>query len=109
MKIVHGEDVTLALLVKDSEGEAYDLSGTTEITARFQKTDNTILSKLKTDGDVVITSAVNGRMTVALSDSDTTLLKKGDNLGFELWIDVGSTRRIVQFLRVIDVAQKMFS
>jgi len=108
VKIVHGEDITLALRIKDSKGNPYDLTGVTEVTARFQKTDNTVLSKTLSSGSVVIESPTHGTLSVELLDADTSQLKKGDGQSLEVWIDVGQSRRIAQFVKSLNVASKLF-
>jgi len=99
ISIVKGEDRTINLKIVDTEGEPYDLTGYTEITAKFPTTSGTALTKTySASGGITVTSAEAGRLAIALTDTDTALLLSDDNRqDFELWIDKGTARRIVQF------------
>lgn len=97
IKIIKGEDRTLSVqLVTEGEDgvlNPFDLTGFTEIEARFRKADNTILSKLQSMSGIVVTNAVLGMLNVVLTDTETALLKEGNRLGFHIIVDIGTTRR----------------
>jgi len=106
-KIYQGEDRTLKCFLKNEEGNAYDLTGVTEITAKFVGTSATVEVTLA-DGDIAVVSpAGGGELTITLSDTNTALLKKGIT-SFEVLVDKGTERRIVQFLQALEVVQSLF-
>ncbi len=101
--IVQGEDRTLSLIVRLSNGSSFPLAGVTEITARFRKTDGTFLEKLLSLTQVVVTDAPAGKFTVALTDADTLLIRVGALQTFEVYFDFGTTRRIARYVQRLTV------
>lgn len=102
LTIIQGEDRVLSLRVKRSDDGSVDLTGVTEITAKFLKTDSTTLEIKMTDvgAPVVVTDAPAGRFTVSINETQTALLqKKSDPYDFTVVIDWGSTRRIVNYVK----------
>ena len=107
VKIVQGEDRVLKLRLRsptcEDETEPFDLTGNTEIEVRFKKQDGTTLSKLKTTGGVVVTNLILGKFDVVLSDAETALLKIGSRQSFTVVVDIGTTRRVINFDSVLTV------
>jgi hypothetical protein len=101
--IVQGEDRTLNLVVKTSEGEPFDLTGATEIDARFMNEDRTVLSKLLSLNKVVINEAKLGKLSVILAAAETALMKAGERQSFEVHITIGGEVRIVQYLQNLTI------
>jgi hypothetical protein len=93
-RIYHGEDKTITVDL----GHHYNMTGATEIQAIFQKTDGTFLTKKLTDSPTAITvvDALEGKFTVALTDTETKLLLVGDVVLFEIKYDIGTATTIVQ-------------
>jgi len=106
--IVAGSDRNLVLrvVVKETD-EPLDLTGATSIKARFQNEDDSILEKTLATG-VTILNALTGKIQVALTDTDTALLKVGEKQGFEVEIDIGAQKSIVQFKEVLTVIARLF-
>jgi len=52
VKIVQGEDKTITVTLKDGNGDAYDLTAATEITAEILKSDDTCVSVTLTGGKI---------------------------------------------------------
>jgi hypothetical protein len=108
--IVKGEDVTLTVNIRDADDNPYSLSGITEITARFPKDSSTAaVEKTLTDTSIVIVSSTLGQITIALTDTDTALMKAGSQQSLELFLDVGTTRRIVQLRNMLSINAKLFT
>lgn len=89
LKIIQGEDRTLTVLLKKSDGTAYDVSTATEIQADFCDvvTPGTI-SKTLTGTDIVV-QAQTGQITIKLGDADTPLLDVGTQ-GFTITVTEAS-------------------
>jgi len=106
--LVAGSDRNLILrvVVKETD-EPLDLTGATGIKARFQKEDDTVLEKILASG-VTVLNALTGKIQVALTDADTALLKVGEKQGFEVEIDIGAQKSIVQFKEVLTVIARLF-
>lgn len=107
--IIRGSDreLFLRILVKDT-GEPFDLTGATEISASFRNEDGTTLTKLLTTLGITVISAEAGKIKVTLTDANTVLLKVGVDQDFEVVIDIGSVRSIVQFKEALNVEAKIF-
>lgn len=109
MRIIRGEDRVLGLRATktglcDSEPAlSYDLTGATEITVKLLKSDNTYLLKTLTGAAVAITSAINGQFTVALTDAETLTLRTGENMSFDVEVEKGTEKRIVEFKNQLTV------
>lgn len=105
--IVKGEDRTLNVkLVTPQENGIYDpfdITGVTQIEARFKNADNTVLSKLLTISGVLLVNAASGSISIVLTDTETALLKEGSRLGFHVIVDIGTTRRRINFDKSITV------
>lgn len=106
-KIIQGEDRTIKASIKTESGAAFDLTGVTEITACFKKSDNSYLSVTQTGGQIAIQgSAGAGEIAISLFDTDTELLALG-NQSFEVLIDKGTERRIVQYVSKLNVVKRI--
>jgi len=108
VSIVHGEDklITIRVISKSTE-EPFDLTGAT-VSVKFAKTDGTTLTKSVGAG-VTIVNAVAGKMEVLLSDTDTALLKAGENQDFEAIVTVNTVTSILQFRRALSIFEKIFT
>jgi hypothetical protein len=104
LDIYQGQDKSFAIRLIDANGEPFDLGTMTEITARFVKTTSGILAKTLTGGAIALNgdSAV-GKFTITLSDTDTATLKTGAHLRFELYVDLGTDRHVIQSPRLLNV------
>ena len=90
VNIIKGEDRTITVSLKNENGDAYDLTGNTEIEACFAGESGTI-SKTKTGRAItVVGSADCGKITIKLDDTDTSDLPAGTS-GFTITITEAST------------------
>lgn len=67
------------------------------------------MNKNQTGGDITIVGSQpqNGKIKVKFSDADTVLLKVATDQDFELLIDEGTNRKIVQFLKELKVYKRV--
>jgi hypothetical protein len=95
IKIVKGEDKTITIqLISEEDKSYYDLSDATGIAVAFKQQSGSALSK-ELDAGVSIVSALAGKISVTLTDTETALLKEGELLPIYVTLDVGSTKTIV--------------
>lgn len=106
VKIVQGEDKTVNLRLRDENGDPFDITGATPLKAIFKKTDGTLLEKGLGTG-VVIVNGPAGKLTVDLEDADTALLKVGEFQDFEVEINIGTAKTIVQFQKALTVRRRL--
>lgn len=96
VKVIKGEDRVLNFQISDEDTQGYfDLTTATAITACFKNQDLTTLSKTLASGAVAIVTAIAGKLSVTLTDTETALMYADDAAPVYIMIDVGSTRRIV--------------
>lgn len=109
LELVQGEDIEFEIKLEDESQDAYDLTAATEITFSVKKADGTTLSKTLSSGAISIVNSlpVNGKIKVALTDTDTNLLKASADQDMELLIDEGTNRKIVQFLKQLKVNKRV--
>ena len=108
LEIVKGATRTLRLrLIKKSNGEPYDLTGYSAISAQFVKADNTSHEETAAGGGITVEGSEPklGVILVTLSAADTASLKAGNLQSFEVEItESGGSTRIVQFVRALNVS-----
>lgn len=109
LELVQGEDIEFEIKLEDESQDAYDLTSATEITFSVKKADGTTLAKTLSAGAISIVNSlpVNGKIKVALTDTDTNLLKASADQDMELLIDEGTNRKIVQFLKQLKVNKRV--
>ena len=104
-KIIKGQDRTITVqMVKASDKTPYSLDGFTGATGYFPQADST--DGLAVSGQLV--SEDLGTIKFVMSESDTALLAAGEDQGFEVEFDQGSTKTIVQFEEKLDVFDRLF-
>jgi hypothetical protein len=115
LNIIRGSDRSFIVRVAYSEpdnssevGEPFPLTGSSEISISFPKSDGAVLTKTLTGGAVTILNANTGKLKVWLSTADTASLKTGEGLSFELKIVIASVTSIVQFLESLNVIDDLF-
>lgn len=106
VKIVQGEDKSINLRLRDENGDPFDITGADPLKAIFKKTDGTLLEKGIGTG-VAIVNGPAGKLTVDLEDADTSALKVGEFQDFEVEINIGSDKTIVQFQKSLTVKKRL--
>ena len=99
--VYRGEDKTLNIRISNEDGSPLDLTGVTEITAKFKKEDETVLSLTKTAGAIAVVTAAAGSITVTIPKASTLLLATSEEASFTIMIDIAGSRRIVSFDKVL--------
>ena len=115
-EIVKGDDRPLRLQLFIREGSKkcgvrkfFNLTGVTEITAKFQNQDETFLEKqLTVSNGVVIDDALSGLITINWDEAETELLKFGKCNSFEVKILINTKTYTFQFIEVLDVKKSVF-
>ena len=103
--IIKGEDRTLERSIVDESGNAMDLTGYTEITATFAGTAGTI-TLTETGGEISVTNEGGGLIEINLTDTHTDLLSLGSQ-SYEVWVDIGTIRRIFQYLKTLTILARL--
>jgi len=109
LKIVVGEDKKIPVHLQFEDGKVKNLTNVTEISAIFIKTDGSKLTKTKTGGAITIEDDIpqNGNIIIALGDVDTTLLKVNAKASFEIEIDEGTDKTIVQIIEQLEIVKRI--
>lgn len=108
-KIVQGEDRLLKVSIKTDGGVPYDLTGVTEITACFKLAAGGYQDVTMTLGAIAVTSPTGaGLIEITLTDTVTALLATGTQ-SFEVLVDIGTDRKIVQFAKALEIVKRICS
>ena len=107
--IIQGEDKNVVVKIEQEDGDAYNLVNVTEMTACLKNADGTSLEKTLTGGAITIVDSApqNGKVSIRLEETETALLKKGEELDMELIIDESGEKRILQFIGEIKVLARV--
>jgi len=107
-QVIVGEDKQLTIrIISESSDEPYDLSSATEVTVCFEGHTSTV-TKNTSSGVTILSPEELGKITVDLDDTDTQALKTG-TINFEVTIDAGTDRKIVQFKKQLQVIERLCS
>jgi hypothetical protein len=104
--VIQGEDRVLPLRMTNVDGTPYPLTGVTEISVRFRKSDNTILELTLTGHAVTILDATLGRISVAIAADDTQSLMVGERQDFSVVIEKSTGIRKVNFKDAITIEKQ---
>ena len=107
--IYKGADAVFDIVFIDKQNKLVDIAAYTDIRVLFAQADGLILTKTLLTGVQVVAPAANGRITVTLEEADTLLLKSGCDQAVEVELKTATDTKIVQFLRAIDVKDRLFS
>lgn len=114
LTIIQGSDqpTFIQILSEECDGTQvpFDLTGVSEVKAIFMKQDNTKLEKKLTDatpGIVLDPSTVSGKFKIDWTEAETSTLRKGENLSFEVEINKATKTYIVPFEKVLTVKPRL--
>jgi len=107
VKIIQGQDKTFRVKLRDKNGDPYDLTSNTEISACFMKADGTVLTVTKTSTAIVVASLIKGFIDVSLTDAETILLAVGEKQDFQVCVDYGTVKRCSIAKQLLTVEQTL--
>lgn len=107
--IIQGEDKNIVVKIEKEDGDAYDLGSVTEMTACLKNADGSSLEKTQTGGAITIVDSApqNGKISIRIEETESALLKKGEELDMELIIDESGEKKIIQFIGEIKVLARV--
>ena len=76
--------ITLRLVQQAPNGEPYDLTGFTEIQARFLNEDRTTLTLSTQDGSITVISATVGKIAIVITSAQSAVLMPGTPMAFTI-------------------------
>lgn len=109
-KIYKGSDRDVNVTIRDQNGDPFDLTNITHITACFDAADGTKVQFTLADTEIAINgNAVLGKLIITMSDTKTALLEAGERVDFEVILDEGvhptGIRKYAQFKQLIDIIE----
>lgn len=96
-------------ILSESSGDDFDLTGATGITAKFAKTDGTVLLKTLAASGITVTAEQCGRLEVSLTEADTAAMLVAEDQGIELVIQNAAGTTIVQLEETLTVKAPIFA
>ena len=111
VKIYTGENKTLFFQLKGGSNcdVAFDLTSATEIEVIIPSSGTSLIVKKLSLSEVVITNAIEGRFSVALSSVDTSSMDIGDVIAVEIKVTIASVITITQIPSALNVIQSLAS
>ena len=92
-EIIKGSTGSIITRLKDANGDPYDLTNMTEISACFANTDGTTLTLLNsTSGIDVLGSALIGKIEIHLTATNSALLLAVENATLQVTVTLSSGR-----------------
>lgn len=110
--VVQGFDKILRVELKDTKGEPVDLTGVTEITATFLKTDLTCFTVSMTGGGITLLSAAAGKFNITLLSADTALLAVSEIGGYsniQISYTISGITSALQLVGVVQIVASLFN
>ena len=108
--LVEGEvrDIPITLLLSNKDYKPFDITGNTEITARFIDQNSVYFEVTKTGGAITEVNAAGGQINIRLDATQTGQLMKGDNQSFEVKTTLpGGIERIAQIVGRLNVRPRV--
>lgn len=103
LKLIQGEEISFTIALKNQDGDPVDLTAAT-LSVKFDNADDTTL----TITPAVSGSALLGKMTVALTEAQTLLLKVGELQTIEVVKVTAGVTRIVQIKKALSVSEQAY-
>jgi len=108
IQIVKGEDKKIPVTLTNKDGSRFDLTGNTEVTGCFLNDSLPNLKVTKTSGAIVLTTPNElGELEITSTDTETAALAKGATQNFELELDKGTDKTIVQFVGQLNIIERL--
>lgn len=100
--------IPFTFILSNKDFKVFDITGATEITARFVAQSGSFLEVTLGGAQIAIVNAVGGSITISLTAANTNLLKIGDRQSFEVVVDLpGSVTRIAQVIGRLNVKPRI--
>jgi hypothetical protein len=106
--VIQGSDRTLKLQLLDENGNLFDLTGATEI--KFlccPASGNTLLERLLTASDIVVTQDTAGKIDVILDAAFSPTMKADEEQDFEVTVLLGGKLSIWSFEEQLTVKARL--
>lgn len=108
VKIIKGEDRNFFVRITECpSNDAFDLTSVTAIKAIFKGATSNVSVDMASSEISIVAPAVNGKIEIKISDAKTALLKEGDNMPFEIEIDEGADKRIIQVTKMLNIVARI--
>lgn len=112
-EIIQGEDETIDVrLTSAVTGDPFDITGATELEAKFLNFDGTIKSYKLSLSEIAVISGLGGHLRITISRASSLLLKPSASSGlssFELYVTIAGKVTIVQFVNAVKIKAKLFN
>ncbi len=107
--IIKGEDREFFVRIQEEcTGNNYDLTGVTVAKAVFKSQSGTNVEITLAASEIEIVSpAQNGLLKLKINDTNTALLKAGNLQTFEIEIEKGTEKRIIQLEKLLNVVSRI--
>ena len=101
--VIRGEERELEFRIVDGDGNPLAVGAPAEMVARFRNADDTILSKTKTGGGVLITNDDRGEFKVKFNEAESKLFDLVERKTMIIDRTIGTVTRKIRFLNALTV------
>ena len=107
--LVAGEKrvIPLTLLVSNKDFKTFDITGNTEVVARFMDKNSSYFEVSKTGGAITVDNAEGGKISITLDTTDTANLQLGDGQSFDVTVTLPAETRISQIIGRLNVKPRI--
>ena len=107
--LVAGEKrvIPLTLLVSNKDFKTFDITGNTEVSARFADKNSSYFEVTKTGGQIAVDNAIGGKISITLETTDTENLQVGDGQSFDVVVTLPTETRISQIIGRLNVKPRI--
>ena len=107
--VVQGESrtVPVTLLLSNKDFKTFDITGATEIVARFPGQNSNFIDVTLTGAGITIVNAVGGSIDITLTTTTTEALNVGERQNFEVVITLPTQVRIAQIIGRLNVRARI--
>ena len=99
--------INFTFLIAKKDYKVFDLTGATEITARFIDKNSSFIEVTLSGGEITVTNATGGQIDIELSTTVTAQLNTGDNQSFEVVVVKPTETRIAQVIGRFSVKPRL--
>ena len=107
LELFQGDDWTILFTLRSAQTKIpLDLTGASEISIKFKKTDGTFLTKTLTGNHITVVSAIGGKGSIAVPKVDSATVKVGELLTHFMTVTKAGKETTYRFPKNISIFAK---
>jgi hypothetical protein len=107
IKVIQGASLDLKILIKDYDGDPFDLEGVESARIIFPGRPSNIIGTLAAEEIEILEPTAKGALAISLSPAKTKLIQKDDRQSFEIELIKEGKTYVVMFQDMLDVVSRL--